>query len=58
MDEEINDFYRRIKLKGQFNDNATVKEQIEENFQNKTNPRRWFPNNNHAIKTFIEVTQN
>ena len=40
MDEEINDFHRRIKLKGQFNDNATVKEQIEENFSKQSQPKK------------------
>ena len=40
MDEENNDFYRRIKLKGQFNDNAIVKEQIEENFSKQNQPKK------------------
>ena len=40
MNEEVNDFYRRIKLKGQFNDNATVKEQIEENFSKQNQPKK------------------
>ena len=40
MDEEINDFCRGIKLKGQFNDNAIVKEQIEENFSKQNQPKK------------------
>ena len=30
LDEKINDFYRRIKLKAHFRDNTKVKEQAEE----------------------------
>ena len=30
LDEKVNDFYRRIKLKAHFRDNTKVKEQAEE----------------------------
>ena len=40
LDEEINDYYRCIKLKGQFNGNAIVKEQIEENFSKQKQPKK------------------
>ena len=37
LDEEINDFYRRVKLKTHFRDNNKVKEQTEEEIINKSN---------------------
>ena len=47
LDEKMNDFCRRIKLKAHFRDNTKVKEQIgEEIFKNVTN-KKWAPNKNH-----------
>ena len=37
LDEEINDFYRLIKLKAHFSDNTKVKEQTVEEIFKKNN---------------------
>ena len=37
LDEEINDFYRLIKLKAHFSDNTKVKEQTVEEIVKKNN---------------------
>ena len=59
LDEEINDFYRHIKLKVHFRDNTKFKEQTEKEIFKKQANKKWAPNkNHHTIETFIEATKN
>ena len=58
IDEDINDFYRRIKLKAHSRENTNVKEQTEEEIFKKPTNKKWAPDkNHHTIKTFIEATK-
>ena len=59
LDEEINDFYRHIKLKVHFRDNTKFKEQTEKEIFKKQANKKWAPNkNHHTVETFIEATKN
>ena len=55
---EINAFYRRIKLKEHFKD-KTNKSKTEEDIFRKPNDKTWIPpKNHHTVETFIEATNN
>ena len=47
LDEEVNGFYRRIKLKAHFRYNTKVKEKTEEDIFKKPTNKKWAPNENH-----------
>ena len=57
LDEEINDFYRLIKLKAHFRDNTELKEQTAEEIFKKPTNKKWALNKNHTIETFIDATK-
>ena len=58
LDEEINDFYRRIKLKAHFRDNTIVKKQTEEEIFKKPTNKKWAANKNHyTIESFLVATK-
>ena len=59
LDEEINDLYRRIKLKAHIRDNLKVSELTEEEIFKKPTNKKWAPNkNHHTIEIFIGATKN
>ena len=59
LNEELEDFYKSIKLKAHFK-NAEKKDRFsEKNIFRKPTNKTWVPDNNHhSIETFIEATRN
>ena len=59
LNKELEDFYRRIKLKSYFKNPQNKAHFTEEDIFRKSTNRTWIPNNNHhSIETFIEATHN
>ena len=58
LNEEMETFYRTIKLKGYFKDLNGNAVPTEEQIFKPTNHKKWTPNkNHHTVSTYIEATQ-
>ena len=56
FDKEVNDFYRRIKLKAHFKDTASHQHLTEDEIFKKRSIKSWIPPKNHlTVETIIEA---
>ena len=59
LNKELEDFYRRIKLKAHFKNPENKAHFTEEDIFRKPTNKTWVSNNNHhSVETFIEATRN
>ena len=58
LDADLNDFFRRIKLKAYFKDTPNNKNDDESKlFKQKKNKKWTPPNNHHTINTYVEAVK-
>ena len=58
LDADLNDFFRRIKLKAYFKDTPNNKNDDESRMFKQNKNKKWTPpNNHHAINTYLEAVK-
>ena len=58
LDADLNDFFRRIKLKAYFKDTPNNKNDDESRLFKKNKNKKWnLPNNHHAMNTYVEAVK-
>ena len=58
LDADLNDFFRRIKLKAYFKDTPNNKNDDENRLFKQNKNKKWTPpNNHHTINTYVEAVK-
>ena len=57
LDTDLNDFFRRIKLKAYFKDTPNNKNDDESRLFKQNKKKKWTHNNHHRINTYVEAVK-